>query len=133
VENLVDFASDHAGADANTNGLALTARELQKSFGPNRILRGVSFHIWAGQFVAVVGRSGCGKSTLLRLLLGLDKPSQGQFWFGKDPQAQPKRDAIRIMFQEPRRPRERGSNEFAALEGRILRDLFRNSPAGEDT
>lgn len=30
------------------------------------------------------------------------------------------------------RPRERGSTEIAALEGRILRDLFRNSEAGED-
>jgi len=30
------------------------------------------------------------------------------------------------------RPRERGSAEVAALEGRILRELFRNSRAGED-
>jgi len=30
------------------------------------------------------------------------------------------------------RPRERGSAEVAALEGRILRDLFRNSRAGEN-
>ena len=30
------------------------------------------------------------------------------------------------------RPRERGSPEIAALEGRILRDLFKNSEAGED-
>ncbi len=30
------------------------------------------------------------------------------------------------------RPRERGSSEVAELEGRILRELFRNSQAGED-
>jgi sulfonate transport system ATP-binding protein len=30
------------------------------------------------------------------------------------------------------RPRERGSVEVAELEGRILRELFRNSQAGED-
>ena len=36
----------------------------------------------AGQFVAIVGSSGCGKSTLLRLLIGLDQPTGGEFWFG---------------------------------------------------
>jgi sulfonate transport system ATP-binding protein len=102
MENFVDLASDRAGGAAGSNGLAITARELQKSFGANEILRNISFHIRAGQFVAIVGRSGCGKSTLLRLLLDLDQPSQGEFWFGEDPQARPERDAIRIMFQEPR-------------------------------
>jgi sulfonate transport system ATP-binding protein len=102
MEDFVDLASDRAEPDADVSGLAITARGLQKSFGPNQVLRGVSFHIRAGQFVAIVGRSGCGKSTLLRLLLGLDQPTQGQFWFGDDPQTPPERDAIRIMFQEPR-------------------------------
>jgi sulfonate transport system ATP-binding protein len=102
MENFVDLASDRAAPDADASGLAITARRLQKSYGPNQILRGVSFHIRAGQFVAIVGRSGCGKSTLLRLLLGLDQPTRGQFWFGDDPQTPPERDVIRIMFQEPR-------------------------------
>jgi sulfonate transport system ATP-binding protein len=102
MEDFVDLASDRAEPDADASGLAITARGLQKSFGPNQVLRGVSFHIRAGQFVAIVGRSGCGKSTLLRLLLGLEQPTQGQFWFGNDPQTPPERDAIRIMFQEPR-------------------------------
>jgi sulfonate transport system ATP-binding protein len=102
MEDFVDLASDRAEPNADASGLAITARGLRKSFGPNQVLRGVSFHIRAGQFVAIVGRSGCGKSTLLRLLLGLEQPTQGQFWFGDDPQAPPGRDAIRIMFQEPR-------------------------------
>jgi sulfonate transport system ATP-binding protein len=102
MEDFVDLASDRAEPDADASGLAITARGLQKSFGPNQVLRGVSFHIRAGQFVAIVGRSGCGKSTLLRLLLGLDQPTQGQLWLGNDPQTPPERDAIRIMFQEPR-------------------------------
>jgi putative ABC transport system ATP-binding protein len=42
------------------------------------ILRGISFEIPAGQFVAVVGASGSGKSTLLGLLAGLDTPSEGE-------------------------------------------------------
>lgn len=42
------------------------------------ILNGISFHILAGQSVAIVGTSGCGKSTLVRLLLGFEQADQGE-------------------------------------------------------
>lgn len=86
---------------APPRALGLTVRGLHKSFARHEVLRGIDLHVPAGQFVAIVGRSGCGKSTLLRLLVGLDQPSSGSFWFGAA-SIDGARPSLRIMFQEPR-------------------------------
>ena len=49
------------------------------------VLRDVSIHARAGEFVAVVGESGAGKSTLFRLALGLEAPASGAVYYdGRD-------------------------------------------------
>lgn len=82
-------------------GLGITIEGLRKSFGANDVLRGIDLKIRPGEFVTIVGRSGCGKSTLLRLLVGLDQPTSGRFWFGEQAH-KPLQNDIRVMFQEPR-------------------------------
>ncbi len=48
-----------------------------KAFGPNKILKNVSFSLTKGQIVALAGPSGSGKSTLLRCIQGLEKLDNG--------------------------------------------------------
>jgi len=83
----------------------------EKLFGPPpqvHALNGVSFTIEAGRSLGVVGESGSGKSTLARLVMALDKPTQGSVRLdGRDLHALPHEDLRRarrdfqMVFQDP--------------------------------
>ncbi|HEV7577230.1 MAG TPA: sn-glycerol-3-phosphate ABC transporter ATP-binding protein UgpC [Caldimonas sp.] len=56
---------------------SVSFRNVEKSFGPVKIIHGIGFDIADGEFTVLVGPSGCGKSTLLRMLAGLEEISAG--------------------------------------------------------
>ncbi len=85
----------------NEPTIVVEARDLARDydFGAERVhaLRGVSFDIVEGDYVAIVGPSGCGKSTLLNLVGAIDKPSSG---------------TVRIRGQAANGMRDREATEF---------------------
>lgn len=53
-------------------------KNIEMSFGTKNILKSISFSVYKGETLAVIGPSGTGKSTILRLIIGLLTPSAGQ-------------------------------------------------------
>ena len=51
--------------------------DLQKSFGPTRVVRDFSLSVRKGEFISFLGPSGCGKTTTLRMVAGFETPSAG--------------------------------------------------------
>lgn len=63
----------------------LEVHDLHAAYGAIRALRGISFHVEAGEVVTLIGANGAGKSTTLNTLSGLMKPTQGRIVFdGQD-------------------------------------------------
>jgi len=80
---------------------SVVMRNLQKSFGATKVIKGVSVNISDGEFVVLVGPSGCGKSTLLRMLAGLESITAGEIFIGdrRVNDVAPKARDIAMVFQ----------------------------------
>ncbi|MET7683255.1 ABC transporter ATP-binding protein [Streptomyces sp. NPDC005423] len=64
----------HGGSGPDTR---LLVRDVHKSYGDLKVLRGLQLSVAPGEFAAVIGPSGSGKSTLFNLVSGLERPNGG--------------------------------------------------------
>ena len=64
----------------------LKIKELKKYYGKGdsqvKALDGVTFDVYKGEMLVLLGNSGCGKSTLLNIIGGMDSPTSGQVFLG---------------------------------------------------
>ena len=58
-------------------------KNIEKSFGNNKVIDKFNIKIYPGEFIVLVGPSGCGKSTLLRMISGLESVDQGEIYLDK--------------------------------------------------
>jgi putative ABC transport system ATP-binding protein len=110
VSGLASTVVDAAPAAAHAGPL-IRAEDLWRTYimGSEEIhaLRGVSFTIDPGEYVAIMGPSGSGKSTLMNLIGCLDSPTGGEYWLnghrvselGDDELARIRNKEIGFVFQ----------------------------------
>ena len=96
-------ASDVVKHYALTRGII-----FKKTIGHVRAVDGVSFDLFPGETLGIVGESGCGKSTMARLVMKLEDPTSGHIFFEGDDLAdlsqramRSKRRDIQIVLQDP--------------------------------
>jgi ABC-2 type transport system ATP-binding protein len=61
--------------------LLLTVEDISKRFGPNAVLRNVSFSVLDGEVLGLIGPNGAGKTTLFECLAGLTHADAGEVKF----------------------------------------------------
>ncbi len=63
----------------------IEVKNIEKQYGAQKVLNGLSLRISEGEFVSIMGKSGSGKSTLLSIMAGLTRPDSGEVLFdGRD-------------------------------------------------
>lgn len=79
---------------------------LAASVGSSNILEDISFSLFPGDRLAIVGASGAGKTSLLRLLNSLSEPTSGSVYFNNQPLGSMMKIQLRqqvvLLLQEPK-------------------------------
>jgi ribose transport system ATP-binding protein len=83
----------------------LFMERIVKTFGAVQALKGVDFHVAAGEVVVLLGENGAGKSTLLKTITGVNQPDDGRIlWQGApvsfETPARAQSLGIRMVYQE---------------------------------
>ncbi len=76
----------------------ITLSGVQKTFGQNRVLRGIDLTIEKGESLVIIGGSGTGKSVLLKCVLGLVRPDSGTITLDGQDVTHADRDAFLARF-----------------------------------
>jgi polar amino acid transport system ATP-binding protein len=76
----------------------LEVKNIEKSFGNNSVLRGISFNVSQGEVMSIIGPSGSGKSTLLRCVTLLERIDSGYIGYNDLVMAKPDEESGKAVY-----------------------------------
>jgi phospholipid/cholesterol/gamma-HCH transport system ATP-binding protein len=110
----------------------IEVKDLQKSFGDQKVLDGVDLQVTTAETLSILGRSGIGKSVFLKLLIGVQKPDSGSIQVGGteitnlgEQQLNEVRKKIGFLFQHA------ALYDSLTVEQNVAFPLMRHSKIGE--
>ena len=59
----------------------IVVKNLHKTFGKHRVLKGISMAVQEGKTTVIIGPSGCGKTVLMKHMIALNRPTTGEIYY----------------------------------------------------
>lgn len=72
---------------------------VSKAYHQEVIVQDISFSVYKGEMIAILGKSGCGKSTLLNMIGGFEKPTTGTITVDQKEVERPTKKVVMLMQQ----------------------------------
>ena len=114
---MTDTLAEHADAELRRGEPLIEMREIGKSYGAIRALRGINLRVNAGEVACVLGDNGAGKSTLIKIMSGLHPHNEGSL----------KVDGKELTFASPREALDHGiATVYQDLAVVSLMEVWRN-------
>jgi simple sugar transport system ATP-binding protein len=120
---MTDTITEHADQTLNEGEALVRMKEVGKSYGAIRALRGINLTVHAGEVTCVLGDNGAGKSTLIKIISGLHPHNEGTLEV----------DGKKVQFSSPREALEHGiATVYQDLAVVGLMEVWRNFFLGSE-
>jgi simple sugar transport system ATP-binding protein len=120
---MTDTLAEHADQSLSKGQPLIEMREVGKTYGAIRALRGINLAVNAGEVTCVLGDNGAGKSTLIKIMSGLHPHNEGTL----------KVDGKEVSFSSPREALNHGiATVYQDLAVVSLMEVWRNFFLGSE-
>jgi simple sugar transport system ATP-binding protein len=120
---MTDTLSEHADPELHSGEPLIEMKDVGKTYGAIRALKGINLTVRAGEVTCVLGDNGAGKSTLIKIMAGLHPHNEGTM----------KVDGKEVQFSSPRESLDHGiATVYQDLAVVSLMEVWRNFFLGSE-
>src|SRR3954466_14571479 len=120
---MTDTLSEHADPELHSGQPLIEMKDVGKTYGAIRALKGINLTVRAGEVACVLGDNGAGKSTLIKIISGLHPHNEGELLV----------DGKSVSFSSPRESLAHGiATVYQDLAVVSLMEVWRNFFLGSE-